>query len=153
MNTEYNTLDQELLSSSTTEEKAAFYRKTYAHVAGAFLIFMVVEAILLSSDAVINLMMSMTQGYTWLIVLGLFMLATTQAEKMVARATSMPMQYVGFFIYILAEALIFVPLLYIAMSYTNGSNLLVQAFVVTLALFAGLSAVVIITKKDFSFMR
>jgi FtsH-binding integral membrane protein len=37
--------------------------------------------------------------------------------------------------------------------YSGGTAILEQAFLVTLALFVALSAVVLISKKDFSFMR
>ncbi|MBO6517101.1 MAG: Bax inhibitor-1/YccA family protein [Bacteroidia bacterium] len=152
MNYQVDPIDHQFLSSASHEERLSFYRKTYAHVAGAFLVFLILEAIFLSSEAIIGLGMRITQGYTWLIVLGLFMLVTTQAEKIVARTTDVRKQYAGFFLYILAEAFIFVPLLYIALQIL-GTEVLGQAFVVTIALFAGLSAVVLITKKDFSFMR
>lgn len=64
------------------------------------------------------------------------------------------MQYLAYGLYILAEAFIFVPLIYIAAYYMeSGPEILNQAAIVTLALFTGLSAVVFVTKKDFSFMR
>lgn len=152
MSNQINPIDHELLVHSTTQEKTQFYRKTYAHVAGAFAVFLIIEFLFLSIPAITQLGLSMLQGYTWLIVLGLFMLVTTQAEKMVARTTDVRKQYAGFFLYILAEAFIFVPLMYVAM-FRLGPEVLGQAFIVTIGLFAGLSAVVFITKKDFSFMR
>ncbi|MCB9260800.1 MAG: Bax inhibitor-1 family protein [Flavobacteriales bacterium] len=145
-------IDHELVANSTSVEKAEFYKKTYAHVAGAFLVFLVLEGLFLNIGFMRDLAVQMTQGMSWLIVLGLFMLATTQAEKMVARATSINKQYLGLFIYVLAEAIIFVPLMMVAMAYL-GTAVLMQAMILTIALFAGLSAVVLITKKDFSFMR
>ncbi|MBI1305142.1 MAG: permease [Bacteroidetes bacterium] len=153
MNSEHQIIDRELLSYATTEEKATFYRRTYAHLAGGFLVFLILETLFLSTPAIVNLGLRMTQGYTWLIVLGLFMLATSQAEKMVARSTNRNGQYLGYFIYILAEAFIFVPLLSIAMLMTQSTVIFTQAFIITLALFGGLSLVVFVTKKDFSFMR
>ena len=55
----------------------------------------------------------------------------------------------------MAEAIIFIPLLYIAFAYgeMNGTNVLNQAAITTLSLFTALSAVVLITKKDFSFLK
>ncbi len=152
MSYQYPPIDHDVVSRASTEERVQFYRKTYAHVAGAFLVFLVLEYFFLSSETIVNIGLRMMQGYTWLIVLGLFMLVTTQAEKVIARTTDVRKQYAGFFLYIAAEAFIFVPLLYIAL-YQLGSEVLGQAFVLTIALFAGLSAVVLITKKDFSFMR
>jgi FtsH-binding integral membrane protein len=59
----------------------------------------------------------------------------------------------GYALYIFAEALIFVPLLYIAIDYTKSFEILEQAGIVTLGLFAGISAIVFVTGKDFSFLK
>ena len=59
-------------------------------------------------------------------------------------------QYIAYGIFILAEAIIFIPLIYIVM-YSGGIEILNQAAIVTLSLFSGLTAVVFVTKKDFSF--
>jgi len=47
---------------------------------------------------------------------------------------------------------IFLPLIYIALAYT-GTEVLSQAAIVTLSLFGGLTAVVFMTRLDFSFLR
>jgi len=149
----YQTLDNDfLLSAQSQEEQKTFYKKTYAHVAGAFLVFLLLEVILLNIPAMRALAVQMTQGWAWLIVLGIFMFATRYAESTVAKAQTKQQQYLGFFIYILAEALIFVPLLMMAIQ-VGGTSVLIQAFYLTLALFVGLSLVVFLTKKDFSFLR
>ena len=50
--------------------------------------------------------------------------------------------------------IIFIPMIYIAAFYMEtGAQILQQAALVTLSLFTGLSAVVLLTKKDFSFLR
>ncbi|GGZ85196.1 Bax inhibitor-1/YccA family protein [Algibacter mikhailovii] len=135
-------------------EKVAFYKKTYSHVAGGVLVFILFEYLLLQSDTIIDFMLSMTEGWRWLIMLGGFMFITNYAEKMTLKTPDKNMQYLAFGIYILAEALIFVPLIYIAAFYMeSGPEILNQAAIVTLALFTGLSAVVFVTKKDFSFLR
>jgi FtsH-binding integral membrane protein len=152
MNDQHDILDQQFVAQAETYEKTEFYRKTYAHVAGAFLVFLVIEYLFLSTPAIVNIGLSMLSGYTWLIVLGLFMLVTTQAEKFIARTQDVKKQYAGYLLYIAAEAFIFVPILHIALMQL-GPNVLGQAFLVTIGLFLGLSAVVLITKKDFSFMR
>src|SRR5690606_31390657 len=56
-------------------------------------------------------------------------------------------------LYILAQAIIFVPLLYIAIFYTGSLALLTQAVVITGSLFLGLTFIVFSTKADFSFLR
>ncbi|MCP4602864.1 MAG: hypothetical protein GY847_20500 [Proteobacteria bacterium] len=62
------------------------------------------------------------------------------------------MQYAGLALYVVAESIIFLPILYMAVYYSSP-NVLPTAGMLTLTLFAGLTGTVFITKKDFSFMR
>jgi len=55
-------------------------------------------------------------------------------------------------LYVIIEAIIFLPLIYIALIYAGG-DVIAQAAVITLAMFTGLTAVVFLTNKDFSFLR
>jgi FtsH-binding integral membrane protein len=143
-----------LVSHLANEERVAFYKKTYTHVAGGVLAFIFFEYLLLQSETIVNFALSMTEGYLWLVMLGGFMLITNYAESMALRTTDKNKQYIAYGIYILAEAFIFVPMIYIAAFYMDaGNEILQQAAIVTLALFAGLSAVVFVTKKDFSFLK
>jgi len=83
------------------------------------------------------------------------MFATSYAEKMAHTSHDKTQQYLGLVLVVTAWAIMFIPLLYMAISYgeMNGANVLNQAAVTTLALFTALSAVVLITKKDFSFLK
>ena len=141
-----------ILSQVTPLERVAFYKKTYAHVAGGVLLFMIFEYFLLQSAAIRDMMMSMLTGYSWLIVLVVFMLVTSYAESTVMKAANRNVQYMGYALYVFAEAFIFVPILYLALEHVGG-EVIEQAAVVTLGLFAGVSAIVFITGKDFSFLR
>ncbi|KQC33090.1 permease [Nonlabens sp. YIK11] len=153
--TEYkNPTTYQPLIEVTDDTRAAFYRKTYGHVALATLLFIVIETVLLRINPLVDLMLSLTQGWKWLLVLGAFMFATNYAEKLAHTTHDKTKQYLALFLFVLAEAIIFVPLLAIAVMYNqNDSSVLSQAAIMTLALFTGLSAVVLITKKDFSFLR
>lgn len=154
--TEYNpSTNYPSLIEVSEDTRAAFYRKTYAHVALATLLFIIVETILLRIEPLVKLMMSLTQGWTWLLVLGGFMFATSYAEKLAHTTHDKTKQYLALLLFVVAEAVIFVPLLYIAITYVEGNyfSVINQAAIMTLALFTGLSAVVLITKKDFSFLR
>lgn len=150
-----NQFPEKIMVSSLSEtERTAFYRKTYAHVAGGVLVFVLFEYLLLQSDTIVDFMLAMTEGYKWLLMLGGFMLATNYAESMALRSSDKNMQYLAYGIYIFFEALIFVPMLYIVAYYMEtGPEILNQAAIVTLALFTGLSAVVLFTKTDFSFLK
>ena len=143
-----------LLSSLSEVDRVAFYKKTYAHVAGGVLEFILFEYLLLQSETIVNFALSMTEGFKWLLMLGGFMFITTYAERMALKTPDKNKQYLAYGLYILAEAFIFVPLIYIAAFYMDsGPEILNQAAIVTLALFTGLSAVVFFTKKDFSFLK
>jgi FtsH-binding integral membrane protein len=143
-----------LLSALTETDRIAFYKKTYAHVAVGVLVFILFEYVLLQSDTIVQFALSMTEGFNWLIMLGGFMFITNYAERMVLKTPDKNKQYLAFGLYILAEAFIFVPLIYVAAYYMDsGPEILNQAAIVTLALFTGLSAVVFLTKKDFSFLK
>ncbi|MCB0436880.1 MAG: permease, partial [Mangrovimonas sp.] len=65
-----------LVASLSAADRVAFYKKTYAHVAGGVLVFILFEYLLLQSSALIEFMFSMMQGWRWLIMLGGFMLVT-----------------------------------------------------------------------------
>ena len=151
-----NPFQQKILIGNLSDvERVAFYKKTYGHVAGGVLVFVLFEYLLLQSETIVNFMLSMTEGYKWLLMLGGFMLATNYAEGMAMKTTDKNMQYLAYGIYIFFEALIFVPMLYIVTELMgpSGSEVLYQASIVTLALFTGLSAAVLVTKKDFSFLK
>ncbi len=143
-----------LLSQIDTEAQVAFYKKTYTHVALGVLLFVFFEYLLLQSETVVSFMMSLTVGYKWLLLLGGFMFITTYAESTALKSQDKNLQYLAYAIYVLAQAIIFVPMIYFAMYYAEaGPEMLQQAAIVTLALFTGLSAVVLLTKKDFSFLK
>lgn len=137
------------------QARVAFYKKTYAHLAGAVLLFILVETLFFQSDAILNLALSLTGGISWLLLLGGFMLVTNYAERLALRSNDKNMHYAGLVLYVVAEAFIFIPLIFIAITMAEGGafQILNQAAVLTLSLFTGLSAVVFLTKKDFSFLK
>lgn len=143
--------DQNLLIQLTDQDRAAFYRKTYMHVALAVLLFIGVEFVLLQIEPLVEFMLSLTQGYLWLLLLGGFWLATHFATHL-SYKLDRTSQYIGLFIYVIAEALIFVPILYIALAYSHPA-VLGQAASLTAFLFIALSAVAMFTRQDFSFLR
>ncbi len=140
-----------LVGDSTSVEQAEFYRKTYMHVAFAILAFMAVEALLLKLVPDSLILMMVGNKFGWLFILGLFWLGTSMSNKLVFAETK-EKQYMGLGIYVLLEALIFLPMIFIAAN-TAGVEVISQAAMITLFMFAGLTAVVFFTKTDFSFLR
>ncbi|HMO37399.1 MAG TPA: Bax inhibitor-1 family protein, partial [Gemmatales bacterium] len=82
-----------------------------------------------------------------------FMAITWLAQSMAHSQASVGAQYVGLGLYVVAQALIFWPLIWLVTTLPNMTGVLPQAIVLTLALAAGLTMSVFITKADFSWMR
>lgn len=139
-------------ADAPVSERATFITRTYLHLFGAIAAFVGIEALLLTSGVakpIVGLMVG--SPYSWLVVLGLFMGVSWVADAWARSATSKFNQYMGLSLYVVAEAVIFLPLLYLA------SNFYPQAIPLAAASTAGLTvvltAVVFITCKDFSFLR
>ncbi len=140
-----------LLSYASAAERAAFFRKTYSHVAFAILGFILVEAILLQVVPMDWILMMMSGKFVWLFILGLFWMGSMLTDKLVFHPDR-NQQYLGLSIYIFLQAIIFLPMIAIAMFY-SGSEMILQAAIITLFMFSGLTAVVFLSNKDFSFLR
>lgn len=139
-------------AQAAADERSQFITKTYLHLAGAIGLFLALEAVLLSLPGIENLVGLMVGSqYGWLIVLGLFMGVSWIANSWAQSAVSQTMQYLGLGLYVVAEAIIFVPLLFIAQRLDPG--IVPTAGLTTLALFGVLTAIVFVTRKDFSFLR
>lgn len=136
-------------------QRAQFIRKTYLLLAAAILAFIGVEAFLFATPAA-GLIADVIFEYGaigWLAVLGLFMLVSYIARTWATSETSKATQFLGLGIAILAEAVIFVPLITLAaIRSDNPFALLMKAGIVTLGLFLGITATVFITRTDFSFL-
>jgi len=135
-------------------ERASFIRKTYLLLAAAILAFIVVEGFLFASGAANTIATVIFSGgmMGWLLVLGLFMGVSFLANRWATSDTSRITQYLGLAIFIIAEAVIFVPLIMIATYYSGDASVLMKAGIVTLGLFLGITATVFITRSDFSFL-
>ena len=132
------------------ESRARFIARTYVHLLGAMLLFVVAEYILFATGAAVSIT-NFVIGTNWLLILGAFMLVGWLASRTAHASTSRGMQYLALIAFVLAEAVIFVPLLYIA-EVSIGGGVIASAAIVTLTGFLALTAVVYITRKDFSFL-
>lgn len=139
-------------AQAAVDERAGFIAKTYAHLAGAIAVFIGLEAILLNLPGIENLVgLMIGTRYGWLVVLGAFMAVSWIADNWARSAVSPVTQYLGLSLFVAAEAVIFVPLLFIAQRV--DTQIIPMAGVTTLLLLGVLTAVVFITRKDFSFLR
>jgi FtsH-binding integral membrane protein len=138
-----------------SQERAAFIRRTYTHLAGAVFAFAAIEALIFTLVP-IGTLLSFTQvvgGWSWLLFLGAFFVVSWVARSWAESSTSQQTQYMGLGLYVIAEAILFVPLLTIATVFVRDPYLIPAAGVITLIVFAGLTGVVMLTRADFSFLR
>ena len=131
--------------------RSAFIRRTYLHVAGAILAFAGIETALLNIPGIEKFAKSMTQGMTWLLVLGLFMGVAWGADRLARSTASVGLQYVGLGLFIIAEAVIFIPLLYAAATF-GEAGVIRTAGLVTMATVCGLTTFTFMTKTNFSWL-
>lgn len=140
------------VAQSRPSERAIFIQKTYLHLAGAIGAFIVVEFLLFQlgiAEAIFQFVAG--SRFSWLLILGAFSLLGWMSRGLVAKADQVGTQYAGLGIYVVAQALIFAPLLYIAAAFSDP-NVIPTAAILTLTMFGGLTAIAFTTRTDFTFL-
>jgi FtsH-binding integral membrane protein len=154
-------------ATAGVSDRVTFIRKTYIHLMGAILAFagllylLMTNATLVTKISIPFVSFALGGRFNWAIVLGVFMAVSWIADYWATHTTSRGLQYVGLGLYVVAEALIFVPLLAIVAAKTHAilargghePNIIRDAAFTTLGIFGALTASVLISKKDFSWMR
>jgi hypothetical protein len=137
------------VSELSAEARSNFIWRTYGHVAAAILLFAGIETYLFDSGLASRIAAPMVGN--WLLVLGGFIVVSFIATHVANTVQTKPLQYVALVGFVVAEAIIFVPLLAFAIAKAPG--VIESAAGVTLLGTGGLTAVALITRKDFSFLR
>lgn len=146
------------VAAAPIDVRASFIRKTYMHLAAAVYAFVALEWFLFSIGMDQKFMEVLGQSqYSWLIVLAMFIGVSWIAERWATSTTSIGMQYVGLVLYVIAQAIIFLPLLSMAKGASVNFlgpdiGVIPAAAVTTLIMFGGLTAVAFLSKADFTFM-
>ncbi len=143
----------DVVAQAAVDERATFIRNTYLHLIGAVFAFAAINGIALTlfNEQIGRFAETVTSGYTYLLFFGAFMAVSYIADRWARSDTSRSMQYLGLSLYVIAEALLFLPLLYAADRFAPGA--ISSAGIVTVVVFGGLTFVVFLTKADFSFLR
>jgi hypothetical protein len=132
------------------DARASFINRTYNHLMGAIVLFTLLEVGLFQSGLATSIAGAMLGG-SWLLVLGAFMLVSWFATRISLTSESKGAQYAALGGFVAAEAILFVPMIWMAEQYAPGA--VESAAAVTLLGFGGLTAVAFVTRKDFSFLR
>jgi FtsH-binding integral membrane protein len=144
-------MDYPLAARAPASARVAFVRRTYAHLAGAILAFIGLETLLLAIPGIDQVVLPVIRGGSWLVVLLAFAGVSWLANRWAQSDASVGLQYLGLSLYVLAEAVIFLPLMLLAGAY-NPSAIPI-AGIITLGMFAGLTATVFLTRGDYSYLR
>ncbi|GGX34625.1 Bax inhibitor-1/YccA family protein [Undibacterium squillarum] len=126
-----------------------FIAKVFNHLGGALLAFTALEVFFFTSG-IANAIMGALKFVPWMAILGAFMIVGWIATRAAHTAESLSSQYLALGAYILAEAVIFVPLLTIASKVAPGA--IANAGLITVLATLGLVGVAYVSRKDFSFL-
>ncbi len=138
------------VADAPAEARGAFINRTYMHLFGAIAFFFLVETYLFKSGMALPLTQWIL-SVSWLFILGGFVVASWIATRIAHTVDSVPAQYAALAGLVIAQAIIFCPMLYIAQ--TRMPGVIDSAAWATLIAFGGLTAIAFVTGKDFSFMR
>ena len=130
--------------------RSRFISRTYSHLFGAIAAFTLIEIFLFKTGMAESITRALL-GTSWLLVLGGFVVVSWLASRVAAMSLSKTAQYAALAAYVVAQAIIFVPLLYIANDQAPGA--ITSAAAVTFFGFTALTLIVFMTRKDFSFLR
>jgi FtsH-binding integral membrane protein len=161
-------------------DRVSFLRKTYAHLGVSLLAFAALTGLLFKYAPGLTWKLSTLFGTSVMAMIGLVVVLVLMmygAQWLARNENSRGLQYAGLALGIALQTFLLLPLIWVLMIKFSGTpmavhlesihyngypvaalqgsalTILMQAVVITLAIFVGLSLVVFITKKDFSFMR
>ena len=100
-------------------DRTLFLVRTYAHLLGAIVAFVALQLLYFSTGLAVAIAEPLL-SVSWLLVLGGFIVSWV-ATRVAASAKSRAAQYAGLGIYVVAESIIFVPLLYVADGFAPGT--------------------------------
>lgn len=139
------------VADADVDDRKTFIRRTYLHLAAALLTFVMLEAVLLQLPGIEGFV-GMMIGNWWAVLLA-FIAVSWIADKWARSDVSQNVQYLGLGLYVVAEAVIFVPLLHIVIYHIGDPTIIPTAGIITGLLFAGLTATAFMTGINFSFLR
>lgn len=137
------------VSQAGLDVRQRFMTRVYGHLIAAIVGFVAIEVVLFTTGVAYTIA-NFVFDTSWLLILGGFMVVSWLATTAAHKYRSGPMLYAAFGALIVAEALIFVPMLAIAADSAPGA--IGNAAWISLIAFVGLSGIAVTSSKDFSFL-
>lgn len=132
------------------DARARFITRVYGHVLAAILILVALEVVLFKTG-VADSLHNAIRGVPWVLILGAFMVVGWLARRAVWKLDSVAAHYGALGVYIVAKAMIILPLLWRANEFAPGT--IESAAQLTVMAAAALTLVVWWTRTDFTFLR
>jgi FtsH-binding integral membrane protein len=135
------------------DARLAFYRRTYLHLTGAALGFVGISSVFQAAGVGATVLgwLATYGNLVWIGIVLAFGALGMFAQSMARSHRAPGVQYAALFAYVAGWAFLFSPLIFIAAQPAYGQTLPIAAGL-TVAAFGGLSAFVVTTRKDFSFL-
>ncbi len=130
-------------------ERLAFLRRVYGHVFGAILLMIGLEYLYMATP--IGQMIWTAFGNMWWAALIGFMIVNWAAYRLAFSGASAAAQYTGLAMYVVVESIFVLPAIAFAMN--TNPNLIGQAAFLTILITGALTLFVVLSRKDFSFLR
>lgn len=137
------------VADASVDVRFDYMKRMYAYLMGGIATFVGLE-IFLFTTGLADAITAVVIDTNWLLILGAFIVANWLATSFLFRTESRTGQLGAYGLVVLAQALIFTPMLWIAFDQVPGA--VAQAAAVSTVGFVGLSGVAITSSKDFSFL-
>jgi FtsH-binding integral membrane protein len=139
------------VASLSVADRSEFIWKCYAHVVGAILALAAIETYMFSTGIAQSIAGPM-MGSPFLVLMA-FIGLSWAAGHFAHRLESKTAQYAAFAVFVFVWAIMFVPMLAMALIMDASGSMIESAAAVTIFGCVALIATVMITRKDFSFLR
>lgn len=131
------------------QAREQFIGKVFNHLGGSILTFTLIEVIFFKTG-IAKMLVAAMSVIPWMAILAIFMVGGWLTSRIAHTVESLTAQYAALGVYILFEAIIFAPLLYLANTVAPGA--ISSAAIITIAATIGLVLVAYMSRKDFSFL-
>jgi FtsH-binding integral membrane protein len=139
------------VADAAVDVRFDFMKKVYGLLLGGIAAFIGLE-VLLFATGIAEVIYGLVVQTNWLLILAGFMLLNWLASTFAVRAETRQGQIGAFAITVVAQALIFVPMFYVATTIPELDGAIGQAAAISTVAFVGLTGVAITSARDFSFL-
>lgn len=139
------------IAHASVDVRFDYMKQVYGLLLGGIAAFVAIEVALFVTG-IAEAIYAVVVDTNWLLILGGFMVLNWLANTFAFKATSRNGQIGAYGLAIVAQALLFTPMLYIATTVPELDGAVGTAAAISLVAFVGLSGIAITSAKDFSFL-